>query len=125
MLLYYSIDSCTVLIVDVCIVSTNKTYFRHVQCVLNFADNLSQDGGTLIVPGFHRILSQWCTDHINLRRNLPWLVLPKQIETELLQYAHRVPMREVSNNNIQYHLYLHSLRYNNTIHCMYIFLMTT
>jgi hypothetical protein len=35
----------------------------HVQCVLNFADNREEDGGTLVVPGFHRMSKQWyvCT----------------------------------------------------------------
>ena len=31
----------------------------HVQCVLNFADNHADDGGTLVVPGFHRISKLW------------------------------------------------------------------
>jgi hypothetical protein len=69
---------------------------RHVQCVLNFNDNLEEDGGTLIVPYFHRFLSTWNQNHRSLKKSIPWLTLPKVLEHELLPYAHRVPMREVS-----------------------------
>lgn len=71
---------------------------RHVQCVLNFADNLEEDGGTLIVPFFHRFLKEWCRKNDYIRKNLPWVTLPKETESELLTYAHRVTMREVKQN---------------------------
>jgi hypothetical protein len=33
---------------------------RHVQCVLNFEDNVTDDGGTIIIPGFHKYIDTWC-----------------------------------------------------------------
>ncbi|CAF3557429.1 unnamed protein product [Rotaria sp. Silwood1] len=36
---------------------------RHVQGLVNLADNLEEDGGFWLVPGFHRYLSQWTTEH--------------------------------------------------------------
>ena len=38
----------------------------HVQCVLNFADNSDEDGGTLIVPRFHKLIKKWCEVHIDM-----------------------------------------------------------
>eukprot|EP01039_Chlorochromonas_danica_P008248 gene8248-9096_t len=69
---------------------------RHVQCVLNFEDNLAEDGGTLVVPYFHEYMSQWAAEHLSLRKQLPWVSLPKDVERDLLPYAHRVPMRQGS-----------------------------
>lgn len=69
---------------------------RHVQCVLNFADNHEEDGGTVVIPYFHRYIQEWKEKHRKLRKPLPWVTLPKDIEQELLPYAHRVAMREGS-----------------------------
>lgn len=69
---------------------------RHVQCVLNFEDNHAEDGGTLIVPHFHEHMSAWANEHAALRKNLPWVVLPPDEQSRLLQYAHRVCMRSGS-----------------------------
>ena len=33
----------------------------HIQCVMNFLDNLEEDGGTIIVPKFHKYISNCCT----------------------------------------------------------------
>ena len=33
---------------------------RHVQCVLNFEDNVEMDGGTILVPRFHSHIDEWC-----------------------------------------------------------------
>jgi ectoine hydroxylase-related dioxygenase (phytanoyl-CoA dioxygenase family) len=70
---------------------------RHVQCVLNFANNVEEDGGTILIPYFHRYLQQWNAQHAaSLRKPLPWLTLPKKIEEDLLSYSHRITMREGS-----------------------------
>lgn len=69
---------------------------RHVQCVLNFADNLCEDGGTLVVPRFHRQLSSWTSQHTDLRKPLPWSHLSAPVEEQLLRLSHRVAMREGS-----------------------------
>lgn len=69
---------------------------RHVQCVLNFANNLEEDGGTLVVPFFHHHMKHWNTQYATLRKPLPWVTLPPKVESEMLQYAHRVTMREGS-----------------------------
>jgi ectoine hydroxylase-related dioxygenase (phytanoyl-CoA dioxygenase family) len=66
----------------------------HVQCVMNFSDNLDEDGGTIIVPKFHKHVELWCQRNSHLRKPLPWLAL--ESETELLRYAQRVPMRRGS-----------------------------
>lgn len=75
---------------------------RHVQCVLNFSDNLEDDGGTIIVPRFHRRYKQWCARNERLRRPLPWLqfegaaTIDSPERDRLLAQAQRVPMREGS-----------------------------
>jgi ectoine hydroxylase-related dioxygenase (phytanoyl-CoA dioxygenase family) len=69
--------------------------FRHVQCVLNFADNVAEDGGTIVVPYFHRYMTKWCEVHKNIRKNLPWVTLPKDVESRYMPYAHRISMKEV------------------------------
>lgn len=53
---------------------------RHVQCVLNFNDNLTEDGGTLVVPYFHSYLPVWNNQNIRLRKSLPWVTLPSDVE---------------------------------------------
>ncbi|CAF3232140.1 unnamed protein product [Rotaria socialis] len=35
----------------------------HVQGLVNLADNLEEDGGFWLVPGFHKYLPQWAADH--------------------------------------------------------------
>lgn len=50
---------------------------RHVQCVLNFADNLEEDGGTIIVPRFHKHVKAWCAENVHLRKQVPFLVFEK------------------------------------------------
>jgi ectoine hydroxylase-related dioxygenase (phytanoyl-CoA dioxygenase family) len=76
---------------------------RHVQCILNFSDNLDEDGGTLVVPGFHRMAEKWTQENIQLRKPLPWVTFasdssgqPLAVEQELLSRAVRVSMREGS-----------------------------
>lgn len=75
---------------------------RHVQCILNFSDNVEEDGGTLVVPGFHRTLQEWTSTHIHLKKPLPWVTFPSdtkngggplEVEQELLQRAFRISMR--------------------------------
>lgn len=66
----------------------------HIQCVLNFTDNLEEDGGTIVVPKFHRYIEQWSGDNLSLRKPLPWLSL--DLDTPLLAYAQRIPMRQGS-----------------------------
>jgi hypothetical protein len=52
-------------------------FSRHVQCVLNFADNLEEDGGTIIVPRFHKYVKAWCAENAHLRKQVPFLVFEK------------------------------------------------
>jgi hypothetical protein len=63
--------------------------------VLNFLDNVEEDGGTLVVPKFHAYLPEFCTEYAHLRKPLPWVQFPVEVEAPLLQRAHRVTMREV------------------------------
>jgi hypothetical protein len=39
-----------------------KSMGCHVQCILNFEDNEEADGGTILVPKFHKHIEQWCKD---------------------------------------------------------------
>lgn len=55
---------------------------RHVQCVLNFANNLEEDGGTIIVPKFHKHIRQWCADNCHLRNKVPFLTFEKKQNKE-------------------------------------------
>lgn len=69
-----------------------------MQCILNHADNRDDDGGTLIVPGFHRIWSQFCDEFgqaVGKQINLPWLAPPSAIEERFMKYAQRIPLRQV------------------------------
>ena len=66
----------------------------HIQCVLNFSDNLEEDGGTILVPKFHKYISHWCAENISLRKPIPWLTMPT--DTPLLNLAQRIPMRRGS-----------------------------
>ena len=66
----------------------------HVQCVLNFADNLDEDGGTIIVPRFHKLIRQWCHVHADMKRPIPWLELKP--DDPMIKYGQRVPMKEGS-----------------------------
>ena len=71
-------------IVTPSIIHTNNYYIvssRHVQCVLNFADNVEEDGGTVIVPQFHKHIRPWCSENISLRKNLPFLTFNKPTTT--------------------------------------------
>jgi hypothetical protein len=73
----------------------------HVQCVLNFLDNREEDGGTLVVPGFHRVLAQWCEREAacGMRRKAPFVTFnqraPLELASEqaLLDLSVRVSMR--------------------------------
>lgn len=70
---------------------------RHVQGVINFEDNLECDGGTLIVPCFHKYMEKWCADNESrLRRPIPWVTLNAQDNSNFLGVAQRVPMRKGS-----------------------------
>lgn len=37
-----------------------KSMGCNVQCVLNFEDNEASDGGTIVVPKFHKLIEHWC-----------------------------------------------------------------
>ena len=39
---------------------------RHVQGVVNLADNRAEDGGFWLVPGFHKYLPQWTAENEEL-----------------------------------------------------------
>jgi ectoine hydroxylase-related dioxygenase (phytanoyl-CoA dioxygenase family) len=75
---------------------------RHVQCVLNFLPNREEDGGTLIVPKFHTYLPEFCEKYAVLRKNLPWVQFPKEVEEQLLLRAHRVTMEEVKSGVVYF-----------------------
>ena len=66
----------------------------HIQCVLNFENNLSEDGGTILIPGYHKHLDTWCETYQSLRKPLPWLSLNNKIENELIQLSKRIPLKE-------------------------------
>lgn len=94
----------------------------HVQCILNYEDNVSDDGGTLVIPGFHKYIETWCDTVPILQKKkqpqrtkkgsnepeqppqdpsecvpkerLPWLNFPES--NQLINYARRVPMRSGS-----------------------------
>lgn len=72
----------------------------HVQCVLNFADNTDRDGGTLIVPCFHKHLATWTQRFRGLRKPVPFVTFSgrdgEACEAELLQRGQRIPMRQGS-----------------------------
>lgn len=71
-----------------------SAFGRTVQAVLNFEDNASEDGGTLIVPCFARHLPAWAEAHAHLNnRPLPWHTFAADEEVRLLRHAHRVPLR--------------------------------
>lgn len=40
----------------------------HVQGLINLADNLEEDGGFWLVPGFHKYMIQWATEHTSFRK---------------------------------------------------------
>jgi ectoine hydroxylase-related dioxygenase (phytanoyl-CoA dioxygenase family) len=65
---------------------------------MNFLDNHAgeaDDGGTIIVPYFHKHLPVFCRRHKALRKPLPWLKFPPEVpewadlERQLLHHAHR------------------------------------
>eukprot|EP01034_Spumella_vulgaris_P023233 gene23233-29435_t len=66
---------------------------NHCQIVMNFLDNREEDGGTLVVPQFHRHLTAWTEQNKQSRRPLPWVEFSPSAEEELLSKAHRVTMR--------------------------------
>lgn len=71
----------------------------HVQCILNFADNHSEDGGTVLCPTYHRRVQAWCSrensvhlpssapaeapggvavsNNIDLKGNMPWVTFDR------------------------------------------------
>jgi hypothetical protein len=67
--------------------------------VLNFLPNVEEDGGTLVVPKFHTFLPDFCANYAHLRKLLPWVQFPAEVEAQLLSRAHRVTMREVGEVN--------------------------
>jgi len=77
-----------------------KKMGRHVQCVLNFNDNMEQDGGTIIVPQFHKYLEEYCSANHYLFKSVPWHHITSNennpIATQLLNRSIRIPMREGS-----------------------------
>jgi len=41
----------------------NKIARRHIQGLVNFADNLEEDGGFQLVPGFHKNFIKWTKEN--------------------------------------------------------------
>ncbi len=76
-----------------------RTMGPHFQCVLNFADNLDEDGGTLIVPQFHHRVKEWTSTNIKIKKPMPFISFGKDGVTQeaaLLEESRRVTMREGS-----------------------------
>ena len=47
---------------------------HHLQAAMNFHDNKSEDGGTVVVPRFHRALRAWTHEHRGaLYKPCPWV----------------------------------------------------
>jgi hypothetical protein len=66
---------------------------KNVQCVINLADNLEEDGGTIILPKFHKCIEQWSHEHLHMKKPLPWLQL--SASDPLVPLGQRVPMKAV------------------------------
>eukprot|EP01041_Mallomonas_annulata_P009768 gene9768-20310_t len=68
-----------------------------VQCVLNFMDNVEEDGGTIIVPRFHRYMNEWTAGQRQHFRPLPWYEITAnaidKTAAPLMDRARRVSMR--------------------------------
>ena len=60
----------------------------HLQCILNFAPNRDEDGGTIVVPGFHNRCYDWAREHIRLRKPLPWVQFPYESECLYMIICH-------------------------------------
>ena len=76
-----------------------RTMGPHFQCVLNFADNVDEDGGTLIVPQFHHRVKDWTSTNIKLKKPVPFISFGKDgtaQEAALIEESRRVTMREGS-----------------------------
>ena len=60
-----------------------QTMGRSVQCILNFADNAADDGGTVLCPRMHKHVEEWCSrvgqygNNQSLRGNMPWLTFDR------------------------------------------------
>ncbi|CAF1365520.1 unnamed protein product, partial [Adineta ricciae] len=69
----------------------------HVQGLVNLADNLEEDGGFWLVPGFHRYMAQWAQEHPSLRkkfgRNSRFLVFDKDYVPDMYAVACHVSTR--------------------------------
>ena len=69
-----------------------------MQCILNFADNQEDDGGTILVPRFHQQVSRWCEAHKALYQPLPWLSFDRFLGS--LPSAHSLSSAAASNSCI-------------------------
>ena len=78
----------------------------HVQAVLNLVENRSADGGTLVVPGFHKCFDKWleglgsCEDHYDAQAGSRWLhrgsggaTFKFHLHDPINERARRVPLR--------------------------------
>ena len=69
-------------------VANNVGNGQHIQAVFNFQDNHVEDGGTLVVPSFHKSCKNWAIEHQHLFKPLPWLVFDT-LPTESLKFFKR------------------------------------
>jgi hypothetical protein len=76
---------------------------KHIQCVINFMNNSLNDGGTLIVPGSHRISKKWCIKYDkNLKKPRPFITFNEKnqfennMENKLMNISIRISMKEGS-----------------------------
>ncbi|UJR07067.1 hypothetical protein I4U23_011355 [Adineta vaga] len=69
----------------------------HVQGLVNLADNLEEDGGFWLVPGFHKYISQWAQEHRSLRsrfgRHSRFLLFDKDAIPDMYAAACHIPTR--------------------------------
>ena len=69
----------------------------HVQGLVNLADNLEEDGGFWLVPGFHQHMVQWAKDRQSLRdtfgRHYQFLLFDKSDVPDMYAAAQHIATR--------------------------------
>lgn len=73
----------------------HRSFGSSIQGVINLRDNVEEDGGFAVVPGFHRIFETWveCGAHTLGLRDWPRKSYPFQQSEGAAHMAQRVPMR--------------------------------
>jgi hypothetical protein len=64
--------------------------------VINFLENNIDDGGTLVVPKFHKKINIFFEENVKLKKNLPFVIFDDDdVEQSLIKEAKRIPLKEV------------------------------